>query len=460
MARQHIDMLNGSIWNKLPRFALPVAATAILEQLFNASDVAVVGNFTGEGSTAAVAAVGANSPIIGLIVNLFVGIALGANVVIAHAVGQGEKETVQKAVHTSVLVALLGGLMVALLGELAAAPLLRMLNVPDDVLPLALLYLRIYLAGMPVILLYNFEAAIFRSVGETKIPLIALAASGVLNVVLNIFFVVVLKMTVNGVAIATVISNAVSSLLLYLRLRKTALDIHLEPRQLRIDASALGSILRIGLPAGIQSAVFAAANIVIQSAINSLGTVVMAASSAAFNIEVMTYYILNSFTQACTTFAGQNFGAGQLKRCKKTLLLCLFEGAIALGCGIAAILFFGRSLVALFNSDPEVVANGYLRLLYIMPAHVFSLFYEVMSGYLRGFGISLAPAVLTTLGVCGVRITWVQFVFPQSPTLATLMTVYPISLGVTALFMLGALLYYRPTKRFAALAAQQRGDIG
>ena len=460
MARQHIDMLNGSIWNKLPRFALPVAATAILEQLFNASDVAVVGNFTGEGSTAAVAAVGANSPIIGLIVNLFVGIALGANVVIAHAVGQGEKETVQKAVHTSVLVALLGGLMVALLGELAAAPLLRMLNVPDDVLPLALLYLRIYLAGMPVILLYNFEAAIFRSVGETKIPLIALAASGVLNVVLNIFFVVVLKMTVNGVAIATVISNAVSSLLLYLRLRKTALDIHLEPRQLRIDASALGSILRIGLPAGIQSAVFAAANIVIQSAINSLGTVVMAASSAAFNIEVMTYYILNSFTQACTTFVGQNFGAGQLKRCQKTLFLCLFEGAIALGCGIAAILFFGRSLVALFNSDPEVVANGYLRLLYIMPAHVFSLFYEVMSGYLRGFGISLAPAVLTTLGVCGVRITWVQFVFPQSRTLATLMTVYPISLGVTALFMLGALLYYRPTKRFAALAAQQRGDIG
>lgn len=460
MARQHIDMLNGSIWNKLPRFALPVAATAILEQLFNASDVAVVGNFTGEGSTAAVAAVGANSPIIGLIVNLFVGIALGANVVIAHAVGQGEKETVQKAVHTSVLVALLGGLMVALLGELAAAPLLRMLNVPDDVFPLALLYLRIYLAGMPVILLYNLEAAIFRSVGETKIPLIALAASGVLNVVLNIFFVVVLKMTVNGVAIATVISNAVSSLLLYLRLRKTALDIHLEPRQLRIDASALGSILRIGLPAGIQSAVFAAANIVIQSAINSLGTVVMAASSAAFNIEVMTYYILNSFTQACTTFVGQNFGAGQLKRCKKTLFLCLFEGAIALGCGIAAILFFGRSLVALFNSDPEVVANGYLRLLYIMPAHVFSLFYEVMSGYLRGFGISLAPAVLTTLGVCGVRITWVQFVFPQSPTLATLMTVYPISLGVTALFMLGALLYYRPTKRFAALAVQQRADIG
>lgn len=190
--KRQLDMLHGSIWDKLPRFALPVAATAILEQLFNASDVAVVGNFTGAERTAAVAAVGANSPIIGLIVNLFIGIALGTNVVIAHAIGHGDKDAVTKAVHTSVLVSVLGGALVALLGELAAAPLLGLLNVPEDVFPLALLYLRIYLAGMPVILLYNFEAAIFRSVGETKIPLIALLASGVLNVALNLFFVAVL----------------------------------------------------------------------------------------------------------------------------------------------------------------------------------------------------------------------------------------------------------------------------
>ena len=190
--KRQLDMLHGSIWDKLPRFALPVAATAILEQLFNASDVAVVGNFTGAEHTAAVAAVGANSPIIGLIVNLFIGIALGTNVVIAHAIGHGDKDAVTKAVHTSVLVSVLGGALVALLGELAAAPLLGLLNVPEDVFPLALLYLRIYLAGMPVILLYNFEAAIFRSVGETKIPLIALLASGVLNVALNLFFVAVL----------------------------------------------------------------------------------------------------------------------------------------------------------------------------------------------------------------------------------------------------------------------------
>ncbi len=218
--KQTLDMLHGSIWNKIPRFALPVAATAILEQLFNASDVAVVGNFTGEAKTVSVAAVGANSPVISLIVNLFIGIALGTNVVIANAVGHGDRETVRKTVHTSVLVALIGGILVAILGEAAAAPLLGMLNVPEDVFPLALLYLRIYLVGMPVILLYNFEAAVFRSVGDTKTPLIALFCSGVLNVLLNLFFVAVLRMTVNGVAIATVISNAVSSVLLFLRLRR------------------------------------------------------------------------------------------------------------------------------------------------------------------------------------------------------------------------------------------------
>ena len=449
--KRQLDMLHGPIWDKIPRFALPVAATAILEQLFNASDIAVVGNFTGEVRTAAVAAVGANSAIIGLIVNLFIGIALGANVVIAHAVGRGDRETVCKAVHTSVLVALLGGALVAVLGELIAAPLLGMLNVPEDVFPLALLYLRIYLAGMPVILLYNFEAAIFRSVGETKIPLIALLASGVLNVALNLFFVAVLGMTVNGVAIATVISNAVSALLLYRRLRRTTMDIRLEPKWLRIDPATLKRILRIGLPAGVQSAVFALSNIIIQSAINSLGTVVMAASSAAFNIEIITYDILNSFSQVCTTFVGQNYGAGQISRCKKTLFLCLAEGIIALAAALALILPFGRPLLAIFNSDSEVVATGYIRLTTVMLAHSFSLLYEVMSGYLRGFGISLTPAILTMVGVCGIRIAWIKLVFPQSRTFQTIMTVYPVSLAATMLLIFAALLVYRPSKRFAAI---------
>ena len=450
-------MLCGPIWSKIPRFALPVAATAILEQLFNASDIAVVGNFTGDASTAAVAAVGANSSLIGLLVNLFIGIALGANVVIAHAVGHGDRDTVDKAVHTSVLLSLLGGAAVAGAGELLAAPVLGLLNVPQEVFPLALLYLRIYLAGMPVILLYNFEAAIFRSVGETRVPLMALATSGVLNVALNLFFVAVLGMTVNGVAIATVLSNAVSSVLLFRRLRRGVRDIRLEPRRLRIDGPTLRRILRIGLPAGIQSAVFAVSNIVIQSAVNSLGTVVMAASSAAFNIEIFTYDILNSFSQACTTFVGQNFGAGQIDRCKKTLFLCLAEGAIFLGAAIALLLTFGKPLLAIFNQDPEVIDTGYIRLMMVMLSHSFSLLYEVMSGYLRGFGISLTPAALTMLGVCGIRISWVHWVVPGSRTFRTIMMAYPISLSATALMIFLALLICRPAKRFAH-QGQRVGD--
>ena len=450
-AKSHqLDMLHGSIWNKLPRFALPVAATAILEQLFNASDVAVVGNFAGDAAekTAAVAAVGANTAIIGLIVNLFVGIALGANVVIANAIGRDDKDAVHRAVHTSILVALLGGAAIAVIGELIAGTLLHSLNVPDDVYPLALLYLRIYLLGMPVILLYNFEAAIFRSIGDTKVPLIALACSGVLNVILNLFFVAVLGMTVNGVAIATVISNALSSLILFIRLIRTDKYIKLEPRSLRIDGQSMKLILKIGLPAGIQSSVFSLSNIVIQSAINSLGKVVMAASSAALNIELLAYYVLNSFSQACTTFVGQNYGARQIDRCRKTLLLSILEDFIASAIAIGIVLLSGRFLLSIFNSDPEVIEIGYTRLIYLFSAYVFSMLYEVLSGYMRGFGISLIPAILTTIGVCGIRIFWINFVFPQNPTFTTIMTVYPISLSSTALLIGIALLCFRPAHRY------------
>lgn len=441
-------MLNGPIWNKLPQFALPVAATAILGQLFNAADIAVVGNFTGAEKTVAVAAVGANSAVIGLIINLFIGIALGCNVVIAHAIGRGDRDAVHRAVHTSVVVAVIGGIIVGLLGQLIAAPLLGMLNVPDEVFPLALLYLRIYLVGLPVILLYNFEAAIFRSVGETRVPLVALTISGILNVVLNLFFVAVLNMSVSGVAIATVISNVVSSVILFVKLRRTELDIHLDLKKLRIDLPILRRILAIGLPAGVQSSLFSVSNIVIQSAINSLGTVVMAASSAAFNIEILTFDILDAFSQACTTFVGQNYGAGKIDRCKKTLRLCMLEGLAALVAAIAILLFFGKPLLSIFNSDPEVVETGYIRLMYVMFSHIFNLLYNVMSGYLRGFSISLAPAILTMLGVCGVRIAWIHYVFPLSPTFKTIMIAYPVSLGITALMIFAALLYCRPSKRF------------
>lgn len=447
--KQKLDMLNGSIWNKLPVFALPIAATGILEQLFNASDIAIVGNFAQTDKTAAVAAVGANSPIIGLILNLFIGIALGANVVIANAIGRDDRQTVQKAVHTSMVVSVIGGVLVAIIGELIAEPLLTVLNVPDDVLELALLYLRIYFLGMPVILLYNFEAAIFRSIGETKMPLIALTLSGILNVLLNLFFVIVLKMSVNGVATATVLANVVSAGILYIKLVKSDKYIKVEFKKLRIDGKVFAKNMQIGLPAGIQSAVFAVANIVIQGAINSLGTTVIAASSAAFNIEIIAYNVMNSFSQACTTFVGQNFGANKIDRCKKTLFLCLIEDAIASGTAILIVLITGKFLLSIFNNNPEVIEIGYTRLVIIFIAYIFSMLYEVMSGYLRGFGFSLVPAILTTVGVCVLRIIWINTVFPANRTFVTIMTAYPVSLATTAVLIFIALIIYRPSKRFA-----------
>lgn len=443
-----IDILNGPMWDKILRYALPVAATGILGQLFNASDIAIVGNFAEGDTVAAVAAVGANGPVIGLLLNIFIGIALGANVVIANAIGRGDKETVSRAVHTSIVAAVLGGIIVGLLGQLVAEPVLSMLQVPEDVFPLALKYMRIYLLGLPVIFLYNFEAAIFRSAGDTKTPLVALALSGVLNVILNLFFVVVLNKTVDGVAIATVLANVVSSVVLLRRLLRSELFIHVEFKNLRIDWKILWRILKIGVPAGIQGAVFSLSNIVIQSAINSLGKVTMAASSAAFNVEIMAYYILNSFGQACTTFVGQNYGAGQIDRCRKALKLCLIESVIATACAVCIALLSGKYLIALFNNDPEVIRLGMVRLKFIFMSYIFSTIYDCMSGYMRGFGISLTPALLTIFGVCGTRIIWIYMVFPMSQTFETIMQVYPISLAINMVLIFCALIITRPSKRY------------
>lgn len=443
-----IDILNGSMWDKILRYALPVAATGILGQLFNASDIAIVGNFAQGDTVAAVAAVGANGPVIGLLLNIFIGIALGANVVIANAIGRGDSNTVSRAVHTSIVAAVLGGIIVGLLGQLVAEPVLSMLQVPEDVFPLALKYMRIYLLGLPVIFLYNFEAAIFRSAGDTKTPLIALALSGVLNVILNLFFVIVLNKTVDGVAIATVLANVVSSVVLLRRLLRSELFIHVEFKNLRIDWKILWRILKIGVPAGIQGAVFSLSNIVVQSAINSLGKVTMAASSAAFNVEIMAYYILNSFGQACTTFVGQNYGAGQIDRCRKALKLCLIESVIATACAVAIALASGKYLIALFNNDPEVIRLGMVRLKFIFMSYIFSTIYDCMSGYMRGFGISLTPALLTIFGVCGTRIIWIYMMFPMSQTFETIMQVYPISHAINMVLIFCALIITRPSKRY------------
>ena len=441
------DMLNGSLWDKILLFALPIALTAILEQLFNASDIAVVGNFTGDLKNIAMAAVGANSPIIGLVVNFFVGFSLGANVVIAKSFGENNKESISKSVHTSIILSLICGIIIGIIGEVFALDILKLLKVPSDVLSYALSYLRIYFIGLPVILLYNFEAAIFRSIGRTKVPLVVLAVSGVINVILNLIFVILFKMNVDGVALATVISNAISSIALFIILLKTNDCIKVEFKKLRIYKTSLIDIFKIGFPSGAQGAIFAISNIVIQTAINSLGADVMAGSSAAYNIEVFAYYIFNSFSQACTTFTSQNNGAKNYKRCKKIYGICLLEDLIATVSAILLILLIGRPLLSIFNNNKEIIDIGYQRLLIVFSAYLFSMTYEVTAGYLRGFGKSLVPAILTAIGVCGVRISWIAFIFPRYNSFTSILISYPVSLFITMVLMLCALLAYMPVTR-------------
>lgn len=437
-------MLNGTLVDKILMYALPLAITGILQQLFNAADIAVVGNFAG---TQAMAAVGSNSPFITLLINLFVGISLGTNVLLANAIGQNDMDSVKKGVHTSILVAVISGFGLMILGELVAPLALHWMNVPPDVYPLSLLYLRIYMVGMPVILLYNFESAIYRSVGDTKTPLIGLTIAGVINVVLNLFFVCVLGMSVEGVAIATVTSNLISSMILFHNLYRSNSIIGLDLHAFRIDKRILGKILRIGIPSGIQGMVFSLANLVIQSAINSLGSVIMAASSAAFNLEVFAYYVMNSFGAACTTFVGQNYGAGKGERCRRSLKICaLADMVISMSiCGV--ILLFSDQCLGIFNSDPEVIAIGLVRLKWLFFAFIFGNFQEIFSGYLRGFGMSLVPALVCLVGICGIRITWIYTAFKIVPTFTTIMQAYPLSLGTTGLILVVMTMILKPSRK-------------
>lgn len=422
-------MLNGRLCSKILIYAVPLALTGILQQLFNASDVAVVGRFAGE---AAMAAVGCNTPVVSFLVNLFLGLSLGSNVVISQLTGQGDSGGVSKAVHTSMVISVIGGVAIALIAEVLAAPILHLLGVPEDVYPMALLYLRVYIAGLPVIFLYNFEAAIYRSQGKTEKPLIALALSGVLNVGLNVFFVVVLGRKADGVALATVISNAVSAVILLVMLLHDQTAIRFEFSKMQVDPVLLKKIMQIGIPSSLQSCVFSVSNMCVQSAINSLGTVVIAASSAAFNIDCFSFFIINSFGQACTTFVGQNYGAGKEDRCSKTLKYSFLLDALFTLLICAAILAFGRPLLYLFNDNPEVIDYGIVRLQILVIGHLFAFQVEVFSGYLRGYGKSALPAAITVASVCGIRLIWVFAVFRFFHTFSVLMAVYPISLFVNA----------------------------
>lgn len=442
-ARPELDILHGSLWRNIPLFALPVAVTSILEQFSNLVDTLVIGHFSAEGGTLGMAAVGSITPIASLLVMLFVGLSLGANVAIAHAVGAGDDQRAGRCAHTAVVLSLLG-IVVLVAMELVSRPLLQCLSVAPEVFDDALIYLRVYLIGIPAILLFNLEAAIFRSVGVTRMPLFALAISVVLNVVLDMGFVAVLGWGAAGVALATVLCYVVSSAFLFMRLQRAEEPIRIHLSRLRADRASTREIVRIGLPAGIQGSVFSIANILIQTCINSLGTQAMAASSAALALEFVCYSLLNSFSQACTTFVGQNNGARNLDRCKKTLKVCLVEDGIISVLMILLVVWQGRTALSIFSADPGVIDVAYIRVCTIFPAYVFSMVYENMSGYLRGFGISTLPSALTALGVCGIRFYWVLVVFPANPTFATVMLAYPVSLGVTAVLITAALLYCHP----------------
>ena len=444
-----MDMLNGSLWDKMIIFALPLAFTGVMQQLFNTADVAILGQFVGKN---AIAAVGNNISLIGLLVNLFLGLSLGANVVIAQSIGANKLDRAHVAVASAIVLALITGVVIAIVGEIFTEPVLEYMDVPVEVWSMAETYLRIYLIGMPAIGLYNFESAIFRSRGDTKTPLISLTISSLINIILNLAAVLVFDFGVAGVAAATVIANIVSAGILFGALIHNDSIIHLELDKLSLSIRHLNllsgthpimhEIIRIGLPAGIQGMVFSLSNLLIQSAINNLGADAMAASAAAFTIEINVFCFINAFGQAATTFISQNYGAGNMSRCKRIFWVDMLITSIFFILIAGIILYFAESLLSFFNSDPNVIALGKIRILYIVSPQLISVVMEIISGALRGYGISLAPAMLTLIGVCGVRITWLYTFFPMYPTYETLMIVYPVSWLVTMIFLCIAYYHY------------------
>lgn len=438
-------MLNGPLGRKILKFAVPLAATSILQQLFNAADIAVVGQFAGD---KALAAVGANTFVINMLINLFVGISVGVNVVVANSIGAQSYRAITRSVHTSVIVSFISGILLSFIGVFFARPILSAISTPTDVLDLAVRYLQVYFAGIPFVMLYNFVAAILRGKGDTKRPLYVLLATGAINVLLNVLFVAGFGMSVTGVALATVIANALSAGTLFYFLLHEVGPFKLEFWKLRITPVFLGRIMRVGLPAGLQGVVFSFSNVCLQSAINSLGSATVAASAAALTYEFIVYYWLNSFSHACVTFVGQNYGAKNLERCRSavrwTILLATTSTfALSMLC-----CYFAEPLLSLYTSDPEIIATGSIRMYVVVGVLFINVFLDVFSGALRGMGQSLAPALTCVVGVCGIRILWVIFVFPQYRSFASLMVVYPLSWITTIMVLVGIYIYRVKHTRF------------
>ncbi|MCI9444968.1 MAG: MATE family efflux transporter [Oscillospiraceae bacterium] len=426
-----IDMVNGPLAGKLLLFALPLMLSGLLQLLFNAADIVVVGRYAGK---EALAAVGSTSSLINLLVNLFIGFSVGTNVVVARDLGAGREEDVNRSVHTAIALALISGVCLTALGLTLARQLLVWTESAPDVIGLATVYLRIYFAGMPFNMLYNFGAAILRAQGDTRRPLYFLSIAGVANVVLNLFFVIVLHMSVAGVALATIISQGISAVLVLTCLMRDQGALHLDPKALRLDRRVIRRICQVGLPAGFQGIVFSLSNVVIQSSINSFGsTAIIAGSAASANIEGFVYTGMNAIYQTNLTFTSQNYGAGQCRRVDRCLILCqTYVVVIGLILGnLAAI--FGAPLASIYApGEADVIAQAVTRLKIISGTYCLCGVMDVMVGSLRGLGYSMVPMVVSMVGACGVRLIWVATIFQTYHTPTMLYISYPVSWTITA----------------------------
>lgn len=433
-AHRTMDMTEGPLLTKVLFFSLPIMLSGILQLLFNAADTIVVGRFAGNEALAAVGSVGSLN---NMIISLFVGLSIGVNVLVARFTGAKDAEHVSETVHTAVLLSLVGGAVLAVVGFVAARPLLEIMGSPEDVIDLAELYIRIIFVGMPVQMLYNFCAAVLRAVGDTKRPLYFLTIAGVINAGLNLVFVIGFKMSVAGVALATIISQAVSAVLVTRSLMLMDGPTRLHLNRLSIKPHIMRMIIQIGLPAGIQSCMFSLSNVVIQSSVNSFGSIVIAGNAAGMNVGNFVYQAMNTFQQAVTCFAGQNIGARKPRRVLTSMYVSLFWAfSFGMVFGVLSCVF-GAQLLSLYSTDPAVIQVGLNRMYIVCGPYFLCGIMDVMTGVLRGIGYSLLPMIVSLMGACVFRIFWVMTAFAANRTMDCLMVSYPVSWALTFLVLVG-----------------------
>jgi len=424
-------MLEGPLFTNIIFYTIPIILTSVLQLLFNAADLVIVGQYCGSLS---VAAVGATTYITNLMVNFFVGLSVGAGVGVAHGIGGGQAEEVHRTVHTTLPMALVSGVVLTVVGVTCSETFLRWMDTPESVLPLSVVYMRICFGGVTFTMVYNFCAAILRSAGDTRSPLIFLTFAGVLNVLMNLFFVWVLNMNVAGVALATTLSQGVSAALVVIALMRRTDACRLELNKMRFYGKQMKKILRIGLPAGTQSALFSISNVLVQSSVNSFGDVFVSGNAAAANIEGFLFASLNSYHQTTVNFVGQNAGAHQFDRVKKIVWICMGSVMVTGMAFSAAVCIFGRQLLSVYITDSaEAIQYGLLRMYAVDSLYFLCGMMDVSTGALRGLGASVVPMVLSLLGACGFRILWIATVFRAFPTPRCLFACYPISWVVTLL---------------------------